>query len=376
MAVINSPNMGLPVPVVGSEPGPDYASDINSSLTLIDQHNHNAGSGVQITPGGININSDLTFQSNRAISVGSMVFSPNVGALATINTIYQQDLDLYFIDGAGNNVRITQSGGVAGSPGSISNLVAPASASYVAGQSAFVWQSDANIAANLDAGSLKMRNISPNSTYALNLQPPAALSSNYNVTLPSLPASTKLLTMSSSGVIVANTDVDNSTIEISSNNLQVKASGIGTTQIADGTVTNAKFATANFVQSAMSPGQTVTSTIFTNVTNFSVAITTSGRPVAVDFYATAGATWRAFSGGPNVSANFLLLRNAVAIQGTGMFCNDTTIMDIPINSLNFVDYSVSGAPGTYTYSLQMCASVAGQSAILTAGSAYMVVREL
>ena len=45
-----SPNMNLPVPVVGQDPGPDWANNINSSLGILDQHDHTPGKGIQIVP--------------------------------------------------------------------------------------------------------------------------------------------------------------------------------------------------------------------------------------------------------------------------------------------------------------------------------------
>lgn len=195
-----SPNMNLIVPGVGTEDGPQYAIDVNNSLAIIDQHTHAPGSGVAITPNALNINSALTFNSNFATGLAGLTLIAQ-SLTPAINTIYQSGTDLYFVDGAGNNVRLTQSGGVAGSPGSISNLTPPASASYIAGNSTFVWQSGASIAANMDAGALLMRNLTPNSTFALTLQPPAALSSNYSITLPVLPAAQSVMTMDTSGVI-------------------------------------------------------------------------------------------------------------------------------------------------------------------------------
>lgn len=195
-----SPNMNLPIPGVGTEAGPDYALDINAALTIIDQHTHTNGSGVQITSAAININAALTFANNFATNVAGVTLYAQSGAPGN-NTIYESGTDLYFVDGSGNNVRITQSGGVAGSPGSISNLISPASAAYVSGSSKFVWSSVSSIAADMDMGSAIMRNISPNSTYALTLQPPAALAANYSITLPALPAATSFMTMTTGGVI-------------------------------------------------------------------------------------------------------------------------------------------------------------------------------
>lgn len=198
--VVNSANMNLPVPIVGVDPGPQYAIDVNSCLTLIDQHDHTPGYGVQITPAGIDINTNLTFGQNFATDVAGVVLTTQLST-PTVNTIYESGVDLFFVDGDGNDVRITQNGAVAGTPGSIANLAAPASASYVAADSTFVWESDTNIAANMDFGAAIMRNISPNSTFALTLQPPAALSSDYSLTLPIIPVSRSLLTIDTSGII-------------------------------------------------------------------------------------------------------------------------------------------------------------------------------
>src|SRR5271165_1505536 len=114
-----SPNMNLPIPTVGVDPGPDWASNLNSSLTLVDQHDHTPGHGVQITPTGLNINSDLSFAGNNATGLRSTRFavqsvlipavSPDLGEL------YVSGVDLYYNDVAGNQVRVTQSGGIAGS---------------------------------------------------------------------------------------------------------------------------------------------------------------------------------------------------------------------------------------------------------------------
>ena len=54
-----SPNMSMPVPTVAVAPGPGWATNLDASLIHIDSHNHSSGQGVQITPAGININTDF-----------------------------------------------------------------------------------------------------------------------------------------------------------------------------------------------------------------------------------------------------------------------------------------------------------------------------
>lgn len=256
--------MNLPVPVAGQEFGPQWAIDINACMAVIDQHNHAPGSGVQITPAGLNINGDLSFISNNATALRSTRWQvqPSLLGLATdIGCAYVSGVDLYFNDISGNQIRITQSGGVAGSPGSISNLSSPASAAYVSGSQTFVWQSAANTPANLDAGSIILRNITANSK-GITLNPPNALANNYSLTLPAaLPGSQLIMSLDSSGNIAAAYGVDGSTIVISSNTIQVPASGITATQIAANTITAAKIANGTITTTQIAAGTILTGNI-------------------------------------------------------------------------------------------------------------------
>src|SRR5271166_4376297 len=156
-----TPNMNLVVPVVSVDPGPDWASNLNASLTILDSHNHAPGSGVQITPNGLNINSDLTFQVNNATNLKTARFSPqvslpalapNIGCLCVINA------DLYYNDTLGNQVRITQGGAVAGATGTITGLPSgTASAAYSSTSGTFIFQQATSTAANMDIATLVLR---------------------------------------------------------------------------------------------------------------------------------------------------------------------------------------------------------------------------
>lgn len=205
MPIILTPNMNLPVPVVGQELGPQYATDINSCMSVLDGHTHTPGSGVYITTSALNINADLTFNSNRAKGLKSVVMdaqsSPLSGVTPDLGALYVAGVDLYYNDENGNQVRITQNGGVVGSPGTITGLVSPASASYVAADSTFVWQSDVNTPANMDFASAILRNLTANS-FGLTLNPPAAMGSDYSLVLPQLPVTNpRVLTVDTSGNI-------------------------------------------------------------------------------------------------------------------------------------------------------------------------------
>lgn len=244
--------MNLPVPIVSIAPGPEYAQDVNDSLTLVDAHDHSLGSGVQITPAGMNINDTLSLQNNFLTNIAGLTLTAQ-GSTPGIGTIYESGVDLYYVDGLGNNVRITQSGGVAGSPGSISNLTSPASASYVAGTSTFVWQSNTNIAANMDFGSAILRNLSPNSTFGLTLAPPT-LGSDYTLTLPTIPASESFVTLTNVGIF-------NATIP--------KANGITASNIANATITTTQIASATILGSNIANATITGSNIAANTIDIS-----------------------------------------------------------------------------------------------------------
>ena len=366
MSTTNSPNMNLPIPSVGNESGPQYAFDVNNCLALLDQHNHTPGYGVQIPPAGLNINSALTFQNNFATNVAGITLIAQ-SSTPSNGTIYEAGVDLYFTDGIGNNVRITQSGAVAGTPGSISNLVSPASASYVALSSTFVFQSNTSIAANLDAASLVMRNISPNSTFGLTLQPPASLSSNYSLTLPSLPIVTNLMTMTSSGVMAANANVDNTTLQFSGSVLSVKNAGVGTTQIADGSVTPAKLSALAYTVSASSGTFSTTSTTFVDVTGLSSLVTAAGRPMIVQLMPDSTGSTAVLRAAQSSSGIVMqILRDATVIAVTAYdapgstqvdWAPALTVFDVPSAGSHTYKMQVKTTSGS-TISILHCALVA------------------
>lgn len=229
-----SVNMNMPIPGVGITSGPQWASDVNSCLSIIDAHTHIPGYGVPIPTSGININADFPFNNFNVTTARSYRFTPQLVVLSDptdIGCLYEVGVDLYYNDGSGNNVRITQGGGVAGTPGSIGGLVSPASATYVSADSTFVWQSAANTPAYMDSASVILRNLTANSK-GLTIDPPAAMASDFTITLPSLPLSSKFLSMDATGNIGASWAVDNSTLEVLTNVVQVKDGGITLAKLA------------------------------------------------------------------------------------------------------------------------------------------------
>jgi len=370
--VIPSQYMGLPVPVPSQDPGPQYAEDLNSCLTLLDQHDHASGSGVQITPSGLNINADLDFVTNNAIGLLSSRYtaqnSPLAGA-SDLGCTYVSGADLYYNDTAGNQVRITASGSVAGTPGSIGSLVSPASVTWVVADDTYVFESDVNTAGNIDCGSVIIREVAA-SANGVTLSSPAALAANYTLTFPgALPGSgTKLATIDNSGNVACSWAFNPASIAVTANVVAVASGAISATELASNAVTTAKILDANVTRAKLeSVGQQVssscgtftrTSGAFADVTNLSVSLTTTGRPVRVELQAVATGTANIYvgsSGGAITSARaqIALLRNGsniciFTVGGGGASSSDLKFYSA-VNGFGYLDLP---AAGTYTYKVQ------------------------
>ncbi len=237
MSIFNlSANMSLPIPVQGLDPGPDYALNINNCLTLLDGHDHSAGKGVAITPAGLNINADLPLNNNNLTLVKTARFTPQVSLPATspnLACLFVIGADLYYNDAAGNQVRITQGGAVTGASGTITGLPSgTAGASYNSLGGEFIFQSASNIAADLDGGSILIREKVAGAN-RVKISSPAALAANYDLILPSVvPPSRKIMSLDNAGNIASEIDVDNSSIEIDANLFRVKDLGITLAKLA------------------------------------------------------------------------------------------------------------------------------------------------
>lgn len=357
---ITSPNMNLSIPVPGVDPGPDYALNLNACLATIDQHNHSSGQGVQINPSGININADLPMANNNLTLARSIRFAAQSAPLSLVTDLgclYESGVDLYYNDGSGNQVRITQSGGVAGTPGSISNLVSPASAAYVSANQTFVWQSAASTPANLDAGSIILRNITANSK-GLTLNPPNAMSVNFSITLPSLPLVTSLINIDASGNM-GTWALDNSTLTQSAGIIQVPASGITATQLAANSVTTAKILNNNVTPAKLSaPNYAVTSVQSNSTTSttlvdtgLTVNVTVSGlRPVLVMLQnsGTSFGSWGANTAGNALFLAFLRSGTIISYSASDNF-GPSTATNYAASCFSYIDFP---SAGTYTYKVQ------------------------
>jgi len=261
MATTISPNMNLPIPTVGSEPGPQYATDVNDSLTLIDQHTHLPGSGVYITPGAIDINSALTFNNNFATNLAGATFTQQTATPAP-QTVYVKLgteatplPDLFYFDGT-NTVQITAGGLVNATIASIPGE------SYAGGT--FTWRqgTGSTLPANFDIGNVTLRPSMSvtGSTGYVTLTPSSSISTNqYNLALPLLPATNPaFLTLDTSGNMLSTVST---------------VGGIVNSNIANATITGSKIASSTITASNISTVN-ATSVIFTGVKVTNTSTTT------------------------------------------------------------------------------------------------------
>ncbi len=187
---IISPDMNLPVPVPGVDPGPDYANNTNSCFNIIDSHNHSPGQGVLINPDGLDINADLSIGSNDLTNVAGVDFTSPAPS-TVLGRLYIQlnpgggIYDLFFNDGAGNVIDLTKAGTVNATIGSLPGE------SYSGGT--FTWKqgTGSTTPANFDIGSITIRPIIPGTVNGVTIEAPTGISSEYPLVLPELPTSVK-----------------------------------------------------------------------------------------------------------------------------------------------------------------------------------------
>lgn len=355
------PNMGFPNPIPGVDAGPDYANNIQTSLTTIGAHNHSAGNGILINPNGININSDLPMNGNNLTIVKTVNYSNQVSTIPAVapnlGCTYVAIGELTYNDEAGNIVQITKNGSVNAGAGSISGLPSgTASASYSAGT--FIWQSATNTPANLDAGSVIFRNNTANSK-GVTLSPVNSLGSNYQLFLPQIPGSTSLVTLDSSGNFGASVPYP-----------------LTGSSIATNSITRTNIVTTGQQVSASSGVQdyAYSGTSYTQVINLSVTITNVQNPIML-IIQPDGITDAYVKLTSTPSQNFLIaiFRGATNISERGYnffpVSGSSDFTDMGRVALDVV------SPGTYTYTVQIRVAV-NNSVQVEIGNYVLVAYEL
>lgn len=202
-----TPNMLLLLPIPTITPGPTYASEEVTAFTTIDAHDHTTGKGVPVPTLGLNINNDLTFNDYNATTLRSTQYEIQSAVLSLptdLTCIYSVAGNLYWNNQIGQPVQITSGATIdATTIGGIGGDYATSTALefYTSATRTFTFWSNTNVPANIDAGSITIREVavSPN---GITINSPSALAASYDITLPgALPSTTSILTEDPTGQI-------------------------------------------------------------------------------------------------------------------------------------------------------------------------------
>jgi len=122
---MSTPNMLLSLPTVTVTIGPDWATQLNAALEVIDLHDHSSDKGVKITPAGLNINTDLNVNNNIFYNFKAIKLQNQDTALtgsSNANSIYTVAGNLYYTNGSGSSVQLTDGGAPVSVPASASSF--------------------------------------------------------------------------------------------------------------------------------------------------------------------------------------------------------------------------------------------------------------
>ena len=205
-------SMNINPPAVGSA-GPAWAEDINEILeTTIANHNHvGPNGGTPLTQDALAIDGDLSLNGNALTATEKVVLATQATAVGTTASVYNLNGNLYYKNGSGNNIQITDATGLAAnSVDGISGLAgSDGGASYSAGTFIFTKNNGLD-PANMNIGYIRLFEFgAPLSTYNTAIFQPNTLASNKifqlgttNIYFPAtLPTTTSLMTISSIGAI-------------------------------------------------------------------------------------------------------------------------------------------------------------------------------
>lgn len=363
--------MNLTLPTVSVTPGPEYATENNTAFTTIDSHNHTSGRGAQVPTLGININANLSFAGYYALQLGNARFinqgSP-LGTASDLNCVYFSGGNLYANDSAGNQIQMTAGGAVNTAAGNINGMGATtASVTYTVGNTTFTFWSNNLVSATLDGGAVTIREpgvVSPN---GVTLFSPTSLAASYDLTLPTALAATNnaivlssnagVLSYLSLGAAAALAKVNSAGTALGyltkGSAYQVLQVNSGGTDLTYASVSRNNLAAVGQQVSTSCSNFSTASSTYVAVTNLSVTITTTGRPVIITIMPDGSNAGGAFGGtiatigSTTGSSNIAYLRDTtyIAEYTYSTATNAAALMSPGI----FVDVV---AAGTYTYTVK------------------------
>lgn len=275
-------NMNLDLPDVNSTPDPTWSTKIVTAFDVVDSHDHASGSGVKITPNGLNINDDLPFSNNNATQLRSSRFQNQNSTLADaadLTCSYFVNGDFYINNSSGTSVQITSGsglnfatvgtiGGDYGQPG------VDASVTYNDSTKIYTFLSDAGVFGKMNQGPTTIVNQA--GTQGVTFTVPTSVTP-YTVTFPGAAASSNsILKITSSGT-VSYVPFNNITDPVTINanvTMGANASVTGTLTPTGGFVTNG---TSVNLKIATYTGFISTGTISFTVSGATILYSVTGR---------------------------------------------------------------------------------------------------
>ncbi len=299
---------------------------------------------------------DLPFNGNNATLLRSVRFQAQVSAITAVppdlGCLYEAGVDLYYNDGAGNQVRITQGGAVTGATGTITGLPSgTASAAFVSASGTFVFQQATSTAANMDVGTLILRYPGSYPTPAGNfiaLEAPTSLATGFAFTLPNnTPSVNQSALVSDTSGHLSYMNPDDIGVAMTATganaiaNTRTRATGSSTVGVGGIAISSSS---GNFSTS---------SAFFVAVTNLQITITTTGRPIYLQLIpdpigASVGSGIFSYVGTDTAGDGKILINNettAVSLGVTSILAPGAGIR-IPPTGVSGMDFQPAG---TYTY---------------------------
>lgn len=338
-----TPLMGLTLPTAGAggTAGPTFATLVNAALTLIDSHDHSSGKGTKIGVGGFTIDGDLDFSPSGtdydAVGLRSVRLADQgttLSAGSDLLCLYANGDDLYYIDGSGNNVRLTASGGInAASIGSIGGDYGTGTeaVSYSNTTKVYSFTQSTGVWGKIASADLILYEAAA-VTNSITIKSPTSLAASYSLTLlAALPAddlTSNLLGITSAGVISAIASPVMTTPQINDTSADHQYIFGVSELLADRTIT-LPLLTGNDTFVFVAHTQTLTnktltsptinagalSGTFTGTPTFSGAVVLSGSPVL---------TTPDINGGTADSLTSLSIRNSAAAYDVTLAATDAS----------------------------------------------------
>ena len=328
-------SMALPVPLVETSPY-QGAVDLNSALSIADAHDHTAGKGLQIQTSAINLNADLSFNNTNATTIRAVKLATQASTLIGLSDtscIYAVGGNLWWNSGNGAPLQLTLGAALnLSSTGSITGLSGTAAAlSFSSSTNIFTFTQASNVNAGIVAGSVSLSS-STASANTITLQSPGSLAAGYSITLPAaLPAAVSKLRIDAAGNLT--------TLSIYGPQISASSGTFNSTNLA-----------------------------FTQVTNLSVTIQTTGRPVVVFLQpdSSGNGSYIGCSSGSNSSARI----DVQIKRGTSVVYYSTPILSTSTVT-GFINFVAPGtihmldtpAAGSSTYTVQFANANPGSSVL-------------